>query len=129
MAPFIPRDSRVHVVPVNREHVRVGDVIAHLHTVRRVVAHRIVSIKHGKDGPIWITKGDAYGPTDHISPSAAFFIVSRVEAPWLSYNTNGPLGRLISFATVGAGRPGALFFRSVAFACRQIHRVYVHVIQ
>ncbi len=60
MAPTFPKGSIVVLGPISADAVAVGDVITFYppdHT--SLVTHRVVQIKDGTDGRVFITQGDA----------------------------------------------------------------------
>lgn len=63
MVPRLPVGSVVVDKPVNPDSLQVGDIVTYS-LGRNLITHRVVAIKHGADGPVFTTKGDANRTAD-----------------------------------------------------------------
>lgn len=76
MVPRLPVGSVVVDRPVEPDAVRVGDIVTYA-LGKNLITHRVVAIKHGAEGPVFTTKGDANRTAD-VEPVTASQIRGRL---------------------------------------------------
>lgn len=75
MEPRLPVGSVVVDKPVSATSLAKGDIVTYRSTgssgKSALITHRIVAVKHGKNGPVFTTKGDANNTADQDSVQAS----------------------------------------------------------
>lgn len=79
--------ERIALAPARIEELEVGDVVAFVDASGAVVAHRLVRIDRGPDGPRFVARGDGAAELDE--PFGPEALVGRVSR-------DGALGRAIA---------------------------------
>jgi hypothetical protein len=125
MLPSIPPGSRLHLEPVDggRASIGVGEVVVYLGPGGEFIAHRVVGLERGPDGPVLVTRGDNQEHCERVPSSAAAFRVVRVTRGRISYATDGPAGRALARLAVRGGLPWRAFRRIATRTLRAMARL------
>lgn len=109
MAPLVRDGDVLLVCPVERQSVRVGDVVLCGLGRERVVVHRVIRKEAGRYGSVRVTvQGDALLEPDAEIPAEQVYgrlvSVERSDAPIEYMDMNGPLMRLLGQLAVARSR-------------------------
>jgi hypothetical protein len=105
MIPSILPGSALHVRLAGRDILAVGDIVCFPTAEHIVVAHRIIDVLHdGSSPPRYLIRGDAQQKSELLEPTAVALVVERVDGRFVSYRTDGPLGRLEAYLAVHHSR-------------------------
>ncbi|MDD5305889.1 MAG: hypothetical protein PHU25_01075 [Deltaproteobacteria bacterium] len=103
MLPTILPGSRLHVAPARPDDLRPGDVACYIGQGSAVVAHRVVSTVGGEGNGTLVVKGDSQPTPETLPKSAVMYRVLRVENRFISYDTDGMMGRALARMALSDG--------------------------
>lgn len=115
MLPFIMPGSLLCLKSAVGNSINVDDVVCYPDSRGTIVAHRAIGNDQG--ARIVYTRGDAQSAIEQIPASAIAYLVTRVEHPLLSYDTDSPLGRFFAWSALehpGMTRAAAMLMRHAA---------------
>ena len=92
MLPSILPGALLEVHPVDRETIRVGDILCYPGDGRTMIAHRIVGLAGEGGERVCIVRGDAQRTPVEVPIDGMASRVSRVCYPVGSYSVDGPVG-------------------------------------
>lgn len=119
MLPSILPGAVLRVEPIDVHAVSVGMIICYLEESKLAVAHRVIRVDDGGKERVFATQGDVQTTYRRVPAHAVSGVVRRIEQPFVSYDTDGPIGRFFSTAATAEG----LGWRAV----RGIGRVVFHI--
>lgn len=107
MLPFVLPGSRLHLEHKGRDDwsVEEGDIVCFLGSGGRMVAHRVVEIVDGDDGPRYSIAGDTTGGREMVDPAEIASVVTRVETNLFSYETRRGFGKALARMAIDRSAP------------------------
>lgn len=127
MIPSIFPGAKLEVSMVKIESVQIGDILCYLGQGKEIVTHRVVHIEMKDNSRFFFLRGDAQEKREQVPASAIVYRVTRVKQRFLSYETTGIVGKLLSQFAVLEGSIWSRIRHTVCSGCSYSYHLWTRL--